>query len=139
MFRQALTLILFTLAAPALADSFTVSCTSNAPGPWADSMFCNEAKLLTFTPPSTRSEMVLRITAPRTHCSEISYILHRFGSSDPVAIVERVKPGERKTVSLGSGWPVTVNSVTLTAVGHIGGCNTGTLVSWGAETRFIPL
>ncbi len=135
--RPALAVAFALLASPALSDSWSVSCASNTPGPWPDSMFCNEAKLLTFTPPSPATEMMLKLTAPAAHCSQITYLIHRFGSTDPVAMIERLKPGTTKRVSLGGDWAEGQNSVTVTAVGHVGGCNTGVLGSWGAETQIV--
>lgn len=138
MFKTKALLLAAVLAVPAQAETVSVTCASNAPGPWPGSMFCSDAKLLSFTPPSPGSTMMMKITAPAAHCSEITYLVHRFGSSEPIAVIERLKPGNRKRVSLGADWAEGQNSVTLTAVGHVGGCNTGTLLSWGAEVQIAP-
>lgn len=139
MQRLAAIVALSFLAAPAFAESWTVECASNSPGPWPDSMFCNEAKMLAFTPGAPEANITLKISVPGTHCSDISYLINRLpGSSEPIAILERMHPGETRKVKLGTGWNEGENYVTVTAVGHVGGCNTGVLASWGAITIFIP-
>jgi len=136
MFRSfMLATALVALAAPVLADSWVVECASNSPGPWPDSQFCNEAKMLEVSAPNLSQKMRLRLAAPTTHCSEISYIVNRLpGSSDPIAMLERLKPGEAKIIALGDGWAEEGTFITISAVGHVGGCNEGVLGSWGAVT-----
>lgn len=137
--RLSLAAALTLFAAPAFAESWTVDCASNSPGPWPDSMFCNEAKMLGFTPGAPNANITLKLSAPSSHCSDISYLINRLpGSSEPIAILERMHPGETRKVKLGTGWTDGENFLTVTAVGHIGGCNTGQLGSWGAITIFIP-
>lgn len=127
------------LATPAFAESWAVTCPASTPGPWPESQFCSEGKMLTFTPPTPSTEMVLKIRAPRTHCSQVSYLINLLpGSSEPIAIVEKLKPGERKTVRLGNGWRDGENALTVTGVGHTGGCNTGVIQSFGGETEIVP-
>lgn len=130
---------LLCLAGPALADSWTVDCPSNTPGPWPGSMFCSEGKMLAFTPPTPATEMILTIKAPSTHCSQVTYLINRLpGSSEPIATLKELKPGERKRVKLGADWNDGENFLTISAIGHVGGCNTGVLGSWGAETAIAP-
>jgi hypothetical protein len=137
--RHLFALAVCLLATPALAESWAVTCPASTPGPWPDSQFCSEGKMLSFTPPSPSTEMVLKIRALRTHCSEVSYLINLLpGSSEPIAVLERLKPGERKTVRLGNGWQAGENLLTVTGVGHTGGCNVGTIQSFGAETEIVP-
>ena len=65
-------LSLAVLSLPALAESFVVECASNAPGPEAGSMFCNQGKMIEFTP---TADMFLK---PRTQRAQ-DYISGRFG------------------------------------------------------------
>jgi hypothetical protein len=143
MLRTALILSALTLsAAPAMADpeSWVVECASNSPGPWDGSMFCNEGKMLEVSAPNLEQKMLLRIGAPTTHCSEVSYLINRLpGGADPIAIVERLGPGEDKIVELGDGWAEEGTYITVTGIGHVGGCNAGELGSWGAVTEITPL
>ena len=108
MLRTAFILSALALsAAPAMADpeSWVVECASSSPGPWDGSMICNEGKMLEVSAPNEGQKMLLHIGAPTTHCSEVSYVINRLpGGSDPIAIVERLKPGEDKIVELGDGW-----------------------------------
>lgn len=143
MFRTVFILSALTLsAAPAMADpeSWGVECASNSPGPWDGSMFCNEGKMLEVSAPNEGQKMLLHIGAPTTHCSEVSYVINRLpGGSDPIAILERMKPGEDKIVELGDGWAETGTYISISAIGHTGGCNEGVLSSWGALTEIYPL
>lgn len=121
------------LALPALAESFVVECTSNAPGPEAGSMFCNQGKMIEFTSPGPDAEMLLTIKAPSTHCSDIAYIINSFRSSEAIAVTPRLMAGEGKEMSLGTGWEAGSQFLTIAAIGYTGGCNTGVLGSWGGE------
>jgi hypothetical protein len=127
------------LTSSAQAEAFEVMCTSQSPGPWADSMFCNDAHMVEVSGPTTDTPMVLKLAAPETHCSPVSYLINRLpGSSTAIAVVERMAPGEKREIDLGTGWLEEGNAITITAVGHIGGCNTGTIHSWGAEAVVEP-
>lgn len=143
MLRTVFALTALTLsAAPAMADpeNWVVECASSSPGPWDGSMICNEGKMLEVSAPNEGQKMLLRIGAPTTHCSEVSYVINRLpGGADPIAIVERLKPGEDKIVELGDGWAEEGTYITVTGIGHIGGCNVGILGSWGALTEIYPL
>lgn len=142
MLKLSLAAALACVAAPALADpeSWVVYCASSSPGPWDKSMICNEGKMLEVSAPNLEQKMLLRIGAPTTHCSEISYAINRLpGSSDPIAIVERLGPGEDKIVELGDGWAEEGTYITVTGIGHIGGCNVGEMHSWGAITEIYPV
>lgn len=126
-------------AAPAFADAWVVECASNSPA-GADAMFCNEGKLLEVSAPNLDQKMLLRLAAPTTHCSDITYVINRLpGSSDPIAVLERLGPGDEKIVELGDGWAEEGTFITVSAIGHVGGCNEGVLGSWGATTEVYPL
>lgn len=137
--RFALVAAFAALTSPAFAESWAVNCPSNTPGPWPDSQFCSESKMLSFTPPTPTTEMVLKLRAPRSHCSQVTYLINLLpGSSEPIATLEKLKPGERKTVTLGNAWTDGENFITVTGIGHTGGCNTGVIGSFGAETEIAP-
>ncbi len=129
------------LASPVMADpeSWTVECASNSPA-GDGAMFCDEGKMLAVSAPNLEQKMLLRLAAPTTHCSEISYVINRFpGGSDPIAVLERLGPGDEKIVELGDGWAEEGTFITVSAIGHVGGCNEGVLGSWGALTEIYPL
>lgn len=129
------------LAAPAMADpeSWAVECASNSPA-GEGAMFCNEGKMLEVSAPNLGQKMLLRLAAPTTHCSEISYVINRLpGSSEPITMLERLKPGDDRIVELGDGWAEEGTYITISAIGHVGGCNEGVLGSWGALTEIYPL
>lgn len=130
---------LFLSAAPAHAEYFEVMCTSQSPGPWADSMFCNQAHMVEVSGPTLDTHMILKIEAPTSHCSTTSYVINRLpGSSEAIAVLERMAPGEKREVDLGAGWAEEGNAITVTAVGHVGGCNAGEIHSWGADVVIEP-
>jgi hypothetical protein len=126
------------LALPAAAESFVVECSSNAPGPEAGSMFCNQGKMLEFTSPGPATEMMLTIKAPATHCSDVAYVINSFRGSEAIAVTPRLRAGEGKEVSLGTGWEAGSQFLTVAAIGYVGGCNTGVLGSWGGEVSIAP-
>jgi hypothetical protein len=124
---------------PAQAEYFEVICASQSPGPWADSMFCNQAHMVDVSGPTLATHMMLTIEAPASHCSATSYVINRLpGSSEAIAVLERMAPGERREVDLGAGWAEEGNAITVTAVGHVGGCNAGQMHSWGADVVIRP-
>ena len=128
-------------AVPALADpeSWDVTCTSSTPV--ADgAMICNEGKMLEVSAPNAGQKMLLRIGAPTTHCSDITYVINRLpGGSTPIAMTRRLAPGEDQIIELAEGWAEEGTYITVTAMGHVGGCNVGELHSWGALTEIFPL
>jgi hypothetical protein len=128
------------LTSSAQAEAFEVMCASQSPGPWANSMFCNSAHMVEVSGPTLDTSMVLKIAAPETHCSPVSYVINRLpGSSEAMAVIERMAPGEKREVSLGTGWAEEGNAITITAIGHVEGCNVGTIHSWGAEVVVEPV
>ncbi len=83
--------------------------------------------------------MLLRIGAPTTHCSDITYEVTRFpGFENPVR-TRRLAPGEDDVIELAEGWAEEGDFISITGIGHIGGCNEGVLQSWGALTEVYPL
>jgi hypothetical protein len=130
---------LCTLASPALADpeSWEVMCASSTPA--ADgAMLCNEGKMLEVSAPNAAQKMNLRIGAPTSHCSDITYVINRLpGGSTPIAMTRRLTPGEDQILELGEGWAEEGTYITITGMGHIGGCNTGEMHSWGALTEIF--
>ncbi|MFN4244496.1 MAG: FtsB family cell division protein, partial [Tepidisphaerales bacterium] len=105
-------------AAPALADpeSWDVTCTSSTPA--ADgAMICNEGRMLEVSAPNAGQKMLLRIGAPTTHCSDITYVINRFpGGSTPIAMTRRLAPGEDQIIELAEGWAEEGTYITVTAM-----------------------
>jgi hypothetical protein len=129
------------VASPAMADpeSWVVECSATTAG--ADgTTICNEGKMLEVSAPNADQKMVLRIGAPTSHCSDITYVINRFpGSSAPIAISRRLAPGEDQIIELAEGWAEEGTFITITGMGHVGGCNVGEMHSWGALTEIYPL
>ncbi|NHB75330.1 hypothetical protein [Rhodobacter calidifons] len=128
-------------AVPALADpeSWEVTCTSSTPVS-DGGMICNEGKMLKVSAPNPGQKMLLRIGAPTTHCSDITYVINRFpGSSTPIATTRRLAPGEDQIIELAEGWAEEGTYITISAIGHVGGCNVGHSHGWAVEVSAAPV
>lgn len=129
------------IATSAAADpeSWEVTCASSTPAT-DGMMICSDGKMLEVSAPNAEQKMLLRIGAPATHCSDITYVVNRLpGGSTPIAMSRRLAPGEDQILELGNGWAEEGTYITVSAVGHVGGCNTGVLGSWGALSEIYPL
>ena len=106
----------------------------------ADAMLCDEVKMPDVSAPNLDQKMQLKLATPTTQCSDITYVIKRLpGSSDPIAVLERLGSGAEKIVELGGGWAEEDTFITLSANGHVSGCNKGVLGSCGATTEIYPL
>lgn len=125
------------VASPALADpeNWTVMCAFSNAGP-DDTTICNEGKVLPVSAPNRGQKLNLRIGAPTSHCSDVTYEVYRFPDvSRPIAISRRLAPGEDQILELGEGWDEDGSFISINGIGHIGGCNVGEMHSWGALTE----
>jgi hypothetical protein len=128
------------IAQPAAADpeSWEVMCAFSNAGPDSTTI-CNEGKVLPVSAPNLGQKMLLRIAAPTSHCSDITYEISRFPDFAPIAVTRRLAPGEDQILELGEGWAETDSYISITGIGHVGGCNVGEMHSWGALTEVFPL
>lgn len=76
------------------------------------------------------SPFVLNLQAPRTHCSEVRYIVNS-GSSKKSA-TRFLQPGQTGFLNLGV-LATGTQTINIKAEGRVGGCNVGILESWGVN------
>jgi hypothetical protein len=126
------------VAGPASAESFTVECNASNPGPDKDSMFCDTGHMMEFTSMSPETSFVIEVTAPATHCSDITYLFLRSGKDEPIAMSSRMSAGQSEKHFIGNGWEPGEHIIWIAALGHVGGCNTGEMHSWGGDVTIAP-
>jgi hypothetical protein len=79
---------------------------------------------------SDGSPFVLHLQAPRTHCSEVRYIIN--SGSGKKSATRFLQPGQTGSVNLGV-LATGAQTINIKAEGKVGGCNVGTLQSWGVN------
>jgi hypothetical protein len=75
------------------------------------------------------SPFVLNLQAPRTHCSEVRYIINSGGKKSATRFLQAGQTGSVNLGVLTSG----TRTIDITAEGKVGGCNVGSLVGWGVN------
>jgi hypothetical protein len=78
---------------------------------------------------SVRDPFIVSVTAATTHCSDISYIISIDGGI--VTKTPFLSPGERSDAVITATEGVGNHAITVQGIGEVGGCNFGTLISWG--------
>ena len=136
---------LVTSAAFALASSDTasaerlqVNCTGSGqvlPGV----VSCDGAAQFGFQSEGPGQMYVVQLMAPTTHCSRVKYIVWRGDGSPMVDFrtalgqTEFLDPGRSSWVRIGNQLARGLQVVRITAVGQVGGCNTGAMGSWAVD------
>ncbi|MBF2085679.1 hypothetical protein [Thermoleptolyngbya sp. C42_A2020_037] len=124
----------FGFATAASAETFTVECT-------AASQLCDRTATLSFTSDGPGVEYGIVLKAPATHCSAVSYLVYsNDGQRRLLGRTQFLNAGEWSYVSLGSSLARGSQSVLIGAEGRVGGCNVGSLRSWGvdAQASIVP-
>jgi hypothetical protein len=89
-------------------------------------------------------QYALELQAPATHCSHVTYLIYGTFIDPPAFIARTSGPGlaagESHNVLMPVAWPKGKHRVLIEAVGHLGGCNTGRIESWGVNVnaKVIP-
>lgn len=97
------------------------------------------AAAITLNSDGTDANYDLKLTAPSTHCSPVTYMVAL--SSDPGTIFAStafLQPNESQQINIGRGFGPGPVTLYLFASGRVEGCNTGTIHSWGATVEVIP-
>ncbi len=81
-------------------------------------------------PSADGSPFVLHLQAPRTHCSEVRYIIN--SGSGQKSVTRFLQPGQTGSVNLGV-LATGTQAIDIKAEGKVGGCNVGILESWGVN------
>ncbi len=138
MFRLSVVATLTLFASPALAERIEVTCASSSPY-ISDTTICDTRGTLIFQSDGPEVQFFLSLTAPASHCSDVSYILYRPGNPNAVGFTTRQAPGETQNIEIGTGFGPGEVSIEIGAIGYVGGCNTGTIGSWAVEVNASPV
>ena len=120
------------LAAPHVASA-EASATCSGTGQDCDGY-------VTVSVDSPNKPVLLSLTAPKAHCSNIIYIVKYFQPGDQLAMkvyaeTERLAPGQNAQMRLN----IPAKQIRIYARGVQGGCNQGRLASWSVEAEVGPL
>lgn len=138
MFRSSLAATLALLATPALAERIEVTCASSSPY-LSDTTICDTKGILRFQSDGPEVAFFLALTAPASHCSDVSYILFRPGNPNAIGFTTRQAPGETQNIEIGTGFGPGEATIEIGAIGYVGGCNTGVIGSWAVEASAAPV
>jgi len=108
---------------PARAETFAMSISCTGTG---------ETCVPPFSAPLTVTQagpLKITVTAASTHCSNVSFIVSVDGSV--VTTTPFLTPGQRSGPFASAAVTIGTHTITVQAVGTVGGCNSGTLYSWG--------
>jgi hypothetical protein len=137
--RFTLPFVLSLLAGPAAAESITVQCADSRPFV-SGTVICLTQGQTTFRSDGPEVEFFIRIAAPATHCSPVSYMITRPGGNFSVGSSSKLSGGQSENITIGRGYTAGDNILTITAIGYPGeGCNTGAIHSFGAEVSVSPV
>lgn len=94
---------------------------------------CDAIVPFTFQADGSARRYVMRLTAPRTHCSSVAYRVHATRASVQYGGTAPLAPGESSAVFAGSDLPAGPHTIWVSAIGVVGGCNGGSMHSWAAD------
>ena len=133
-------LILTGLSAlPAMAERLTVTCSTSTPWQGSGAALCGSMGSTAFRSDGPEVRHFVSLTAPATHCSDVTYMLFRPGNPNAIAFSNRMGPGASQAVEIGGGWPAGANTLQVGAIGHVGGCNQGAIQSWAVDSHVAPV
>ncbi|URR35860.1 hypothetical protein NBE99_01640 [Thermosynechococcus sp. HN-54] len=94
---------------------------------------CDQMARYNFNSESPNFDYALQVTAPATHCSEVKYFTtNREGQR---VETEFLGPNRSGFLPIGGNWQQGSHTIQIGAIGRQGGCNVGTLGSWGVQVR----
>jgi hypothetical protein len=82
----------------------------------------------------------IRLTAPASHCSPVTYMVVRppFATgADVVGMTRVLRAGETDYVALGDSFGPGRYPFRIVAGGYVEGCNIGQMHSWGVDYAFV--
>ena len=138
MFRLSAVATLALFASPALAERIEVTCASSSPY-ITDTTICDTLGTLSFQSDGPEVQFFMALTAPASHCSDVSYILYRPGNPNAIGFTTRQAPGETQNIGIGTGFGPGEAKIDIGAIGYVGGCNTGAIGSWAVEVNAAPV
>jgi hypothetical protein len=126
------------LAGPALAERIEVQCETSAPY-LSGSVLCSTRGSFSFRSDGPEVPFYLTVTAPASHCSDVSYVVYPAGTLLSVGFSDRLRPGETQNIEIGAGFGPGEARLEIGAIGYIGGCNVGAIHSWAVEVSAAPV
>lgn len=96
---------------------------------------CNQTARFNFNSESPNFDYALQVTAPATHCSEVKYFTTN--SRGQRVETEFLGPNRSAFLPIGGNWQGGNHTIEIGAIGRPGGCNVGTLGSWGVQVRTV--
>ncbi len=138
MTRFFLAATLALLTSPALADRIEVTCASSSPY-IQDTTICDTLGSFSFQSDGPEVPFFMTLTAPATHCSDVSYLIFRPGDPNAIGSTTRMAPGQSQNVEIGNGFGPGTAQVDIGAIGYVGGCNTGSIGSWAVDASAAPV
>ncbi|QSF48168.1 MULTISPECIES: hypothetical protein [unclassified Thermosynechococcus] len=94
---------------------------------------CDQMAHYNFRSESPYWDYALQVTAPATHCSEVKYFTtNRQGQR---VETEFLGPNRSAFLPIGGNWERGNHTIQIGAIGRQGGCNVGTLSSWGIQVQ----
>ena len=121
-------LLTFALAGHAKAEMIGGICSTGGQN-------CDAAALYSFesTDESDNGHYIIRIQAPRTHCSPVRYVILTGDGRLSWGATNWLEAGQTGILRIGVPLAIGTQVVQVKAIGKRGGCNMGTLGSWKAN------
>lgn len=138
LFRLSIAATLAVLAPLALADRIEVTCAGSSPF-ISDSTLCDSFGSFSFPSEGPEVPFLLTLTAPATHCSDVSYVIFQPGDPNSTDFSTRMVPGESQNVEIGKGFGPGAARVEIAAIGYVGGRKTGVIGSWAVDASAAPV
>ena len=121
----AVALLVLVAALPAAAQTFTMSITCTGSGQTCTPVYSTGVTL------GAPGPLTITITAPPTHCSNVGYIVSV--DSSVVTTTAYLTPGQSSGAIVTSSLSAGAHTISVQGIGTVGGCNSGSLASWGGS------
>ncbi|MCU0828203.1 MAG: hypothetical protein MUE52_12550 [Tabrizicola sp.] len=139
MKRLALAAAVALLASPALADRLEAVCQGSELVNSGSATICAARAEYRFRSDGPEVEFFLTLRAPETHCSDVVYTAWYPGENWSRGFTRQLRPGESDNVVIGRGYGPGEAVVHISAIGIVGGCNTGVMQSWAVDVSASPV
>jgi hypothetical protein len=121
----------------ALAESLSVTCAGSSPF-IENTTICETKGNFSFESEGRSTPYFVRVIAPSTHCSDVSYLIFKSGRPNAIGHTRRLRPGQSANIDIGSGYRAGNINLEIGAIGYVGGCNEGRIGSFGVQVDVIP-
>ena len=107
-------------ASPAAAESIVVQCEHTSP--WLGAVICDTQGAVPLASDGPGATYMIRLTAPTTHCSDVSYMVFREEERRfALGMTPRLAPGQSADLVLGNDFVRGEQKIYISAVGYISG------------------